>query len=93
MIFSTCRSAVQRLLSVANSRLLEVHRRAGQQAVVNCSFAALAVFHQAQFFKIENTDWLVIFRLQTGHSQPLDSQQRTFADECEFCDLAAIVFS
>lgn len=33
---------MQRLLPVANSRLLEVHRGAGQQAVVHCSFAALA---------------------------------------------------
>lgn len=30
----------QRLLLVANGRLLEGHRGAGQQAVVHCSFAA-----------------------------------------------------
>lgn len=33
---------MQRLLPVANSRLLEVHRGTGQQAVVHCSFAAIA---------------------------------------------------
>jgi hypothetical protein len=26
-------------------------------------FAAKAVFHQTQFFKLENADWLVIFLL------------------------------
>lgn len=31
---------MQRLLLVANGRLLEGHRGAGQQAVVHCSFAA-----------------------------------------------------
>jgi hypothetical protein len=45
------------------------------------SSAALDVFHRTQFCKIEDADWLVILRLHTGHSQPLDSQQRTFAGD------------
>jgi hypothetical protein len=45
------------------------------------SSAAIAAIHQTHFFKIQNVDWLVIFLLHTGHSQPLDSYQQTFSGE------------
>jgi hypothetical protein len=60
-----------RLLSVANGWLREVHLGNGQQAVVDCTFAA--IFHQTQFFKIEGADWSVIFLLRSSHSHTLDS--------------------
>jgi hypothetical protein len=45
-IFLNWRALVRRLLPVANGRLLEAHLGAGQQAVVDCTFAAGAVLQK-----------------------------------------------